>query len=59
MKKFFSRGWPCAAITFGLCAWGILNDWSCDVMIVLLIVEAVTWALTGYNEGLENGKELS
>ena len=24
-----------------------------------IIVEAVTWELTGYNEWLENGKELS
>ena len=59
MKKFFNPGriW-CLAISF-VCSYGALSGWNRYAVGALMIAMVVSWALVGYAEGLEDGRQLS
>jgi hypothetical protein len=59
MKKFLRPGRIWATAVFIVCSYGAMVGWNRYAVQALMIATAISWALMGYGEGLEDGKELS
>lgn len=59
MKKFFRPGRIWATAIFIVCSYGAMVSWNRYAVQALMIATAISWALMGYGEGLEDGRELS
>ena len=59
MKKLLSPGRIWSLAIYFVCSYGAMSGWNRYAVEALMIALAVSWAVVGYTEGLEDGRKLS